>query len=59
MFYCWQVKNEVKNEDLDLKYFIDLQGLRGEGQDLRNLIEMGVVIFEICVIFGPRFDKNG
>jgi hypothetical protein len=48
-----------QNEDLNLQYFIDLQGLRGESQDLRNLTEINVFIDEICAVFWPRFDKNG
>jgi hypothetical protein len=41
-----------------MQYFINVQGLKGKGQDLRNLTEIDVFIGEICVIFGPHFDKN-
>jgi hypothetical protein len=59
VFCCWQVKDEVKNEDLNMQYFIDVQGLRGEGWNLRNLTKIDVSVDEICAIFGPHFDKNG
>ena len=44
---------------LDLHYFINIQGLRGEGREVKSLQEGDVSIEEICEIFGPRKDKNG
>ena len=44
---------------LDLHYFINIQGLRGEGREVKSLQEGDVSNEEICEIFGPRKDKNG
>jgi hypothetical protein len=44
---------------LDLHYFINVQGLRGEGREVKSLQEGDVSNEEICEIFGPRKDKNG
>ena len=44
---------------LDLQYFIKVQGLRGEGREVKSLQEGDVSTDEICEIFGPRKDKNG
>ena len=44
---------------LDLHYFINIQGLRGEGREVKSLQEGDISTEEICGIFGPRKDKNG
>ena len=44
---------------LDLQYFIKIQGLRGEGREVKSLQEGDVSTDEICEIFGHRKDKNG
>jgi hypothetical protein len=44
---------------IDLHYFINVQGLRGEGREVKSLQEGDVSNDEICEIFGPRKDKNG
>ena len=44
---------------LDLHYFINVQGLRGEGREVKSLQEGDISNDEICEIFGPREDKNG
>jgi len=44
---------------LDHNYFINVQGLRGEGREVKSLQEGDVSHEEICEIFGSRKDKNG
>lgn len=44
---------------IDVQYFIEQQGVPGEGVDVKSLGEKHVSEQEISKMFGPRFDKNG
>jgi hypothetical protein len=50
---------EGSNEEFDLYYFIDAQGLRSINKYLKNVTNTVVFQEDICALFGPRFDKNG
>ena len=56
MHYVFLLQDE---STLDHNYFINVQGLRGEGREVKSLQEGDVSNEEICEIFGPRKDKNG
>ena len=56
MHYVFLFQDE---STLDHNYFINVQGLRGEGREVKSLQEGDVSHEEICEIFGSRKDKNG
>ncbi len=63
-FYVWffffqQVKSIAKEEDLDLQYFINKQGLQGTRWYLKGLSNADLLEENICAIFEAQFDKNG
>ncbi len=53
------MKSIAKEEDLDLQYFINKQGLQGTRRYLKGLSNGDLLEENICAIFEAQFDKNG